>query len=432
MELQGDPVAMAMLTHRTYQAPTMAAALAQVKSELGRDAVILRTRSFRKGGFFGLGGRPMWEVVASSHADLPPRGRYESDVQIEDDADVEPSLHRDLDLGASIEIPPRSRLLGAVDDTMEEVAPQPADIPQAPAPQGPATAELAAQIAQLKSMVESLASRSADAPCHIGELRPIHAHLLAHDVAPELAASICSRLRDEMTGAQLADPQCVREAFVNLLAARIRVGGPIAQSTEGGRARVVALIGPTGVGKTTTVAKLAANLKLRERRRVGLITIDTYRIAAVDQLRTYADIIEVPLRAVLTAGELAQAVHAMRDLDVILIDTVGRSQNDPLRLNQLRSFLAAADADEVHMVVAATSNRRCAQKVLNQFGPLGANRIILTKLDEAETDGMILNLSTEESAALSYVTTGQDVPDDIEQADAGRLAQRIAGGLYAR
>jgi flagellar biosynthesis protein FlhF len=114
-------------------------------------------------------------------------------------------------------------------------------------------------------------------------------------------------------------------------------------------------------------------------------------------------------------------------MDVILVDTAGRSQNDRLRLNQLRSFLAACRADEVHLVVSATANRRCARNVLAQFGPLGANRIILTKLDEAETFGMILNLSADGAAAVSYVTTGQDVPDDIELSDAQSLAKRIVG-----
>jgi len=151
----------------------------------------------------------------------------------------------------------------------------------------------------------------------------------------------------------------------------------------------------------------------------------------VDQLRTYADIIEVPMRAVLTAGELAQTVQSMRDMDVVLIDTAGRSPNDKLRLDQLRGFLGACGADEVHLVVACTANRGCASKIIEQFGPLGANRVILTKLDEAQTFGMILNLAADGAAAVSYVTTGQDVPDDIEPADAVRLARRIVGGCGA-
>jgi flagellar biosynthesis protein FlhF len=161
---------------------------------------------------------------------------------------------------------------------------------------------------------------------------------------------------------------------------------------------------------------------------VGLVTLDTYRIAAVEQLRTYAEIIEVPLRTVLSAGELHQAVHGMRDVDVVLIDTAGRSQNDQPRLNELRTMIAAAGADEVHLLISATANRRCARNVLDRFGSLGATKIVLTKLDEAETYGTILSFSAEPEAPLSFVTTGQDVPDDIEPADPWQLAQRVLKG----
>ena len=147
----------------------------------------------------------------------------------------------------------------------------------------------------------------------------------------------------------------------------------------------------------------------------------------MDQLRTYAEIIEVPLRTVLSPGELHQAVHAMGDKDVILIDTAGRSPNDRMRLNQLRGFLSAAGADEVHLVVSAASNRAAAARTVENFLPLGANRLIVTKLDEAETFGTILNVGVAAGAAFSYVTTGQEVPDDIEPVESRKLAELVLG-----
>ncbi len=188
------------------------------------------------------------------------------------------------------------------------------------------------------------------------------------------------------------------------------------------------MIGPTGVGKTTTIAKLAANLKLRQNRKVGLITIDTYRIAAVEQLRTYAQIIHVPLRVVMTPDELSAAIDEMDDLDAILIDTAGRSQRNVERLDELKEFLDAAAADEVHLVLSTTANVKNLQAAMDRFGSLGANKLILTKLDEAVSFGMILSIVKRMDAALSFVTTGQDVPDDIEVGQGRRLAQRILGG----
>ena len=158
--------------------------------------------------------------------------------------------------------------------------------------------------------------------------------------------------------------------------------------------------------------------------------MDTYRIAAVEQLRTYAEIIGVPLHAVLTPEELRETVESLRDHDLVLIDTAGRSQNDRVRLNHLGKFVQAARADEVHLVIAATASSRCARQVMTNFAPLGANRVILTKLDEADSLGVVLNVSAAAGVPLSYVTTGQEVPDDIEAVDANRLADRLLGGLH--
>ena len=396
--------------NKVYQAPTMAQAIAAVKKDLGRDAVIHKTRSVRKGGFLGLiGGQPMWEIVASAGGDVPHRpirGQYIGSAEPAEQIQPSPTVAKSASRAGAIAIEP------------------------APRPSSPAS-NISEQVREIRQMVASLltagpATNAAKAvPAEFGEY---YTRLLSQDVDESVAQSLLQDLGAQLTGAQRGDRALVRSELVSAIARRIGVAGDLpVTERHPGRARVVALIGPTGVGKTTTIAKLAANLKIRQHKRVALLTIDTYRIAAVDQLQTYADILDVPLRAVLTAGELHQAVQSMRDVDVILVDTAGRSHTDTPRLNQLGSFLAAAGADEVHLVISAAASRRAARNALAQFGPLGANRIILTKLDEAESCGMILNLSGNGGCALSYVTTGQDVPDDIETADAVVLAQRIAG-----
>ena len=188
---------------------------------------------------------------------------------------------------------------------------------------------------------------------------------------------------------------------------------------------VVALIGPTGVGKTTTIAKFAANLKLREKQAVGLITLDTYRIAAVDQLKRYADIIGTPLRVVSGAEDLRDAVRSMADMEFVLIDTAGRSPNDALKLNELRTVLDAAQPDEVHLVLSTTASQECVELAITEFGEVRVDKIIFTKLDEAAHLGIVLNVVRKVNKGLSYITTGQDVPDDIEVGRGKRLAELI-------
>jgi flagellar biosynthesis protein FlhF len=290
--------------------------------------------------------------------------------------------------------------------------------------------EVQGQLTNLQSMVKELCRHSQHNDRHDlpEELFRLFADLLDADLSEDLARELVERIRSEAPGAEWADPVLAKARIARMIEAEIHIAGPIAVTP--GRRRLVALVGPTGVGKTTTIAKLAANYRLHQGKRVGLVTMDTYRIAAVEQLRTYANIIEVPIRPVLSTGELEAVLKTMLDRDVVLMDTAGRSQNNRLRLSQLRSFVAAAQPDEVHLVVSATTNRLGTLQVLERFLPLGANRLIVTKLDEAAAFGVFLNAALATGLPLSYVTTGQDVPEDILPADADALAECIVTGRF--
>lgn len=412
---------------RTYQAPTMSEAISRVKEDLGRDAVIVRTRNVRKGGLFGwLSPRRWWEVTASSGLDGPGRasagragidgdsrsaddsGRYAAVEAIATDAPVERASTKE----------PRRVPAAAYDSVSEEVG-RIRQIVEAllnmqSAPQAP----------ESPAKSPSAATRHAASP----ELRELRLQLARQEVGEELADELLSELSLQLTGQQLVQPGLVRQRLQDLMVRRVKAAEPPASKGRTGGARVSAFIGPTGVGKTTTIAKLAANLRIRERRKVGMVTIDTYRIAAVDQLKTYAELIEVPLHVVLTPGELCRALDLMSDCDVVLIDTAGRSQNDRLRLNQLGAFLRAADPDDVSLVVSATSSRSALVSTLERFLPLGVSGVVMTKLDEAIALGSVLNVAAVSRLPIRYVTTGQDVPDDIFPADPRRLARCIVEG----
>lgn len=245
-------------------------------------------------------------------------------------------------------------------------------------------------------------------------LAQLRAELIDCEVDPYTAQDLLERLSGE------AD---ARGELHNLVQQEFRCGGPI--KLHSGHPRFVALVGPTGVGKTTTVAKLAANFRLRDEKRVGLITVDTYRIAAVEQLRTYAEIIDLPMEVVGSPSEMRAAVDRMRDFDLVLMDTAGRSPRDEVRIRELRTVLAEAQPDEVHLVLSAASSRRHLATSVEQFSTAGVTSLLITKLDEAVELGNLLTLAHESRLPVSYITNGQDVPDDIAIADAATLAGLI-------
>ncbi len=387
---------------RTYRDGTMAGALQKVKKELGRGAVILHTRTFKAGGFLGIGGKNVVEITATGPAE-------ESQVAWIKPRTVSRPAEQANRSGAPVVKPSASSFARDVSPAVDE--------------------SVKSDLGMIRSLVEQLVteSRQTRASQVPAELFEAYTQLVQEQVGEEIARDIVRQVREGLTGEQLRDGELVQERLARCVAGMIPEAGPITLDPSLGRAKRVALVGPTGVGKTTTIAKLAAHFKLREHKRVGLITIDTYRIAAVDQLRTYARIIDVPLEVVLTPEELTDAVRQMDASDLVLIDTAGRSQNDAIRLNELKAFFDAIRPDEIHLVLSCTGTAACLRSAIERFGALGADRIIFTKLDEAVGFGVILAAVRAVEKRLSYVTMGQDVPDDIDVGRACDLARMILG-----
>jgi flagellar biosynthesis protein FlhF len=286
---------------------------------------------------------------------------------------------------------------------------------------------VAGQLDELHAMVEKLCQRAASAPAHdLPEaLFQVFTDMIEAEIEESIARAWIDRIREGRDSHELTDALLVKSRVAQLLENEIRVNGSIA--IDENKCRVVALVGPTGVGKTTTIAKLAANYRLREKRRVGLITVDTYRVAAVEQLRTYADIIDLPMEVVATPREMREAVARMSHLDLVLMDTAGRSPRDEVKIQELKSMLGEAEPDEVHLVLSSTAAARSLIATAERFAEAGTTALLITKLDEANSLGNLVSLVRSCRLPISYLTDGQNVPDDIAVAEPRRMAYTLLG-----
>lgn len=195
--------------------------------------------------------------------------------------------------------------------------------------------------------------------------------------------------------------------------------------------KVVFFIGPTGVGKTTTIAKIASLFSVNEKKKVALLTADTYRIAAAEQLRTYANILEVPFRIIYTVEEIEQALTDFKNFDYIMVDTAGHSHQNEVQRENMNAFIHSVDGlaeKEVFLVLSATTKYRDLISIADTYSAMTSYKLIFTKLDETITLGNLLNLRLHTGAVISYVTDGQNVPDDISQFNPQKTVKQLLGG----
>jgi len=348
---------------KTYTAGSMKDILSRIKSELGSDAVILSKREIADPAF-GLAARPMIEVTAA--------------------VDYDAHAGRPLPAGIGTSLPK----------------------------QGQASPEFSArhlsgEISELKEMMRELIAHSG---MKLHQDNPVRKKLLARGIRSNLVDVILSRLG---TGAK-------EDTVRDLLHRIVRTDAPPAAK------KVWVFLGTTGVGKTTTIAKIAAGGVLSQNRKVGLITLDTYRIGAVDQGRTYAKILNIPFASVTTVSEFRSALGRMSSLDLVLVDTVGRSALCRDYIPQVREYLKGIDLLTFLLMPVATRDSEM-DATTRTFSELGIDRMIFTKADEAVNMGSVITHNLIHRIPLSFLTTGQRVPEDIEEATPSMIVQRCLG-----
>ena len=257
------------------------------------------------------------------------------------------------------------------------------------------------------------------------ELFPLYLALVESDVEDEIARELVHKLHRHAAPGQLTDTPATTALLTALIEQQIRCDRHLVPVS--GRRQIAMVVGPTGVGKTTTLAKLAGRFGMQPGCRLGLITVDTYRVAAVEQLRTYAEIIDLPMRIVADASQMQEALDSFANCDLVLIDTAGRNPHDDRRLTELKQLIEAACPDHVYLVLSLASGANALRTAANRFSSVHPTSLVFTKLDEAAGCGGLLAAARDIGLPISYFTTGQEVPRDIEPANPCRAARLIVG-----
>ncbi|MCA9244667.1 MAG: AAA family ATPase [Phycisphaerales bacterium] len=252
------------------------------------------------------------------------------------------------------------------------------------------------------------------------ELQMYYTRLVEQEVADELAMRIVRR-----AAARAAAPGRLKAALIDVIRESVPTTGGIGDSDQG--LRRVALIGPPGCGKTTTIAKLAAQLSLKQKRRVALLSIDMHRMATGEQVRRYAELLGVEAHVAQTEQCVRDLCRGLHDVDTLLIDTPGVGPRDPGRLARLAAMLRAARVDETHLVIPVTWDARRQAAAAERFKGLGVTRVTFTGLDEAVGLGVVLNAIDRLQLEVSYLCDGQIVPNDLREASPERIARAICG-----
>lgn len=381
---------------RKYLGKDTHEAILKVKMDLGNEAVIVNTRKVRQKGFFKMFAKPLVEVLAAVDENAAiethrvqkvayeSMGQNKNQIKFNEKEGKMSLLENKIN---NIEL-----ILGKLSEQMRrstEIKPEKRDV----------------------SQTHNI-------------LNLFNKNLLKNEVDEEISQEIMANVKQKI-GVSTSVNDTVA-ALGNILSGMLGKPEPL-KLREDGKPTVVVFVGPTGVGKTTTLAKIAANYLLNFNKKVGMITADTYRIAAVEQLRTYADILGIPVSVIYSAKEIKDAIVKHNDKDLILVDTAGRSSKDIAQFEELKSLINYSNADEIYLVLSTTTSSRNCKEILKNYSFLKNYKLIFTKLDETMVTGLILNARKITQKSISYITTGQSVPDDIEVMNVEKITKILLG-----
>ncbi|NIK68846.1 flagellar biosynthesis protein FlhF [Paenibacillus sp. BK720] len=425
---------------KRYVVNALPEALPMIRSELGKDAVILNTKEVRIGGFMGMFRKKKMEVIAAieSGAAAPPAATAPKKAAAEVQRVVQALQESKRQAAAATAVlePPAPAPAPAVQPPPPVTPASPPPVtPASPPPVTPASPpsqtinrindDLLEEIRFIKQSLKQLSMHNPDNNRPLA-IQSLYDRLIQQEVEPELIDRLIDAVNERLADRKEEMPeleetwQIARELLLEWLV-------PYSRQSISESARIVHFVGPTGVGKTTTIAKLAAGQSIKFGRQIGLITSDTYRIAAVDQLRTYANILNVPMEVVFSPMDLPKAFKQLEDRELIYMDTAGRNFRNELHVSEVNSLLQSSHQSETVLVLSLTGKTKDMMAVADNFVKYGVRKVLFTKLDETSVYGSILNLALKNELQPVYVASGQTVPDDIAPFNAERYMDALLG-----
>ncbi|MBM6618427.1 flagellar biosynthesis protein FlhF [Bacillus suaedaesalsae] len=382
---------------KKYVAPSMPEVMKKVRADLGKDAVILNSKVVHTGGFFGFFTKKNIEVMAA--VDPSP-------------FDKEP-IQKDRERTVPVNIQPKRE-----PSLLEDITPLVKSLNQKN------DMDLLKEISELKLLIKDTQSKpTVRTSIYPEPLQKILLELEDQEINEEQQSDIMSKLlekwyKNNASSSNTEIKKWVREELLTR----------VEQYEHGGisfKKKYINVVGPTGVGKTTTLAKIAAQCVIKHKKKVAFITTDTYRIAAIEQLKTYAKILDVPIEVCYNLDDFKKAKEKYSSYDLVFIDTAGRNFRNKQYVEDLKEVIDFTEEMETFLVLSLTAKQRDMEEIYRQFSLIFINRLIFTKTDETSQFGSILNLMTTYKKGVAYLTTGQNVPDDIMEATPTEIVNTI-------
>lgn len=378
---------------KKYVAKSMFEAMKKVKNDIGDDAVIVSSKVVHTKGFLGFFKKKHFEVVAS--------------VDQEERLDTRPDL--------TVQQPPTPTIKPVVKEASAVKEQQIIQVQNE---------EIQQQLEELKELMKTLRKPPAivDMPTVI---QPIYEKLAKQELNDQLITTICDELftivqkNPQTTTEQLND--YAQQSLYRILS-KLPMGGIDFSS------KFVNVLGPTGVGKTTTIAKIAAKAVLEKKKKVAFITTDTYRIGAIEQLKTYANLLHAPVEVVYTPEDYELAISQFAGHDLILIDTAGRNYKEMQYIEDLEKLIDFKSNVQNYLVLSLTAKEQDMATIIEQFSSFDIEQLVFTKMDETNTIGSMINLMVKYNKGLSYYTNGQEVPENIEEGSVAQLVELLFEG----